>query len=87
MRHLITLKLTPSEATLQHARELLQPLGLTVDVAYGLVIISPKRGLYVVRVEGEVNNEQLSALPEVVGVHGDVRIAPFDKTNDENRRN
>ncbi len=84
MRYLVTLKFAPSEATLVRARELLELLGLTVDDAYGLVSISPKRGLYVVRVEGEVNNEQLSALPEVVGVHGDVHIAPIKKTNDEN---
>ena len=83
MRYLITLKFVPSEAKLARARELLQPLGLTIDEAYGLVSISPKRGLYVVRVEGKVNNELLSALPEVVGVHGDVKIAPFNKDNDD----
>ena len=87
MRYLITLKFAPFEATLEHARELLEPFGLTVDVAFGLVSISPKRGLYVVRVEGEVNNELLSTLPEVVGVHGDVKIAPIKKTDDENRSN
>lgn len=85
MRYLITLKFAPLEATLAHARELLEPLGLTVDIAYGLIIISPKRSLYVVRVEGEVNDKQLSALPEVVGVHGEVRIAPIKQTDEENR--
>ena len=84
MRYLITLKLAPFEATLAHARKLLEPLGLTVDIAYGLIIISPKRSLYVVRVEGEINDEQLSALPEVVGVHGEVRIAPIKQIDEEN---
>ena len=85
MRYLITLKFAPSEATLAQARELLEPFGLVVDVAYGLVIISPKRGLYVVRVEGGINNEQLSALPEVVGVHGEVKIAPIQQSDEEIR--
>lgn len=87
MPYLITLKLDPSKATLTRTQELLETLGLTVDDTYGLVNISPKRGLYVVRIEGEVNEEQLMALPEIVGVHGDVRIAPFSNTNDDNKRN
>lgn len=79
MLYLITLKFTNTEATLARAQDLLEPLGLMPDSDYGLIMISPKRGLYVVRVEGDINNEQLLALPEVVGVHGDSRIAPIKK--------
>lgn len=82
MRYLITLRLDSSEATLAHARELLDAFGLTVDVDYGLVNISPSRGLYVVRIEDGVDIERLTALPEVVGVHGDINIAPITQTQD-----
>ena len=81
MRYLITLRLAPADATLKHAQTLLEPLGLSIDTRYGLVAISPKRSLFVVRVEGEVNEDALNALAEVVGVHGDIKIAPIGNTD------
>jgi hypothetical protein len=79
MRYLITLRLAPHDATLAHARALVEPYGLKVDTDYGLVSISPKRGLYVVRVDGDPGDADSVALSEeVVGVHGDVKIAPID---------
>jgi hypothetical protein len=48
-------------------------------------MISPKRSLFVVRVEGDINEDALVALPEVVGVHGDPKIAPIGKRNDDNK--
>ena len=79
MRYLITLRLDADDATLAHARALVEPYGLKVDTDYGLVSISPKRGLYVVRVEGDPEDADSVALSEeVAGVHGDVKIAPID---------
>lgn len=84
MRHLITLRMSPAgEATLERARALLRPLGLAPDDRYGLVCISPKRGLYVVRVEGAVDRRMLETVPEVVGVHGDAKIAPIGSADEE----
>ena len=58
---------------------MVEPYGLKVDTDYGLVSISPKRGLYVVRVDGDPGDADSVALSEeVVGVHGDVKIAPID---------
>ena len=85
MRYLITLRLTPADRTLEHAQSLLEPLGLGVDAQYGLVMISPKRSIFVVRVEGDINEETLTALPEVVGVHGDPKIAPIGKDHEDNK--
>ena len=85
MRYLITLRLTPTDRTFGHAQSLLEPFGLGVDAQYGLVMISPKRSLFVVRVEGDINEDALVALPEVVGVHGDPKIAPIGKRNDDNK--
>jgi hypothetical protein len=82
MRYLITLRLDPHNATLAHARALVEPFGLKVDTDYGLVSISPKRGLYVVRVDGDPGDADSVALSEeVVGVHGDVKIAPIGPDN------
>jgi hypothetical protein len=85
MRYLITLRLTPADSSLDHAQHLLKPFGLRVDAQYGLVLISPKRSLYVVRVEGDIEEAALSALPEVVGVHGDPKIAPIGKDHEDNK--
>lgn len=85
MRFLITLKLTPEVSTFEHALSLLKPLGLEVDVDYGLVMISPKRNLFVVRVEGDISEDALSALSEFVGVHGDPNIAPIEKGSDNTK--
>ena len=85
MRYLITLKLTSKDSTFEHAQSLLKPLGLRVDAHYGLVMISPKRSLFVVRVEGDIDKKALSALPQFVGVYGDPKIAPIEKRNDNNQ--
>ena len=82
MHSLITLKLTPEDCALEHVESLLQPFGIKVDSDYGVVMISPKRRLYVVRAEGEVDAAQLKILPEVVGVYGDPKIVPIEKQED-----
>ena len=82
MRYLITLRLAPPDRTFEHVQDLLKPLGLRVDAQYGLVMISPKRRLFVVRVEGDLKKDALMALSGVVGVHGDPKIAPIGNRND-----
>jgi hypothetical protein len=41
--------------------------------------------LFVVRVVGDINEEALNALAEVVGVHGDIKIAPIGNTNEQDK--
>ncbi len=75
MNSLITLHLLAPNNTLEHVRALPVLRDLPVDIDYGLVTISPRRNLYVVRVEGEVDRDALLAVPAVKGIHGDVRIS------------
>ena len=85
MRYLITLRLTPADARLDRVQKRLEPLGVQLDSGYGLVSISPKRRLYVARAEGEIDEQVLQDVPEVVGVHGDAKIAPIGSA-DEDRK-
>jgi hypothetical protein len=77
MRQLITLHLEPPDNTLEHVLSLPGLGGLAIDRDYGLVAISPKRGLYVIRVSGPIDREAIMPLPEVRGIHGDVGVAPI----------
>ncbi len=77
MPHLITLQLTPPRNTFSHVRGLPVLKDLAIDTAYGLVPISPRRGLYVIRVSGEIDETAVLGVPEVKGIHGDARIAPI----------
>ena len=82
MRYLITLRLDPPYATPAHVQAILAPSGLKVDTGYGVVLISPKRGLYVVRADGSAEGAESANLArEVVGVHGDAKIAPIEPDN------
>lgn len=79
MRYIVTLKLTPPSNSLDTVRNLPGFKEVLVDEAYGLVPISPKRNLYVIRVLGDLDpTELMSIQPEVTGVHGDLKIEPFD---------
>jgi len=80
MPHLITLQLTPPHNTFSYVRGLPGMEHLAIDETYGLVAISPKRGLYVIRVSGDIDQEALLAVSEVKGIYADVRIAPIDPT-------
>lgn len=82
MNSLITLHLLPPYNTLEYVRALPVLEDLPIDVGYGLVPISPKRNLYVVRIEGDFDREALIAVPAVEGIHGDVRVSSTPK-NDE----
>jgi len=76
---LVTLRLEPPHNTLAYVQQLSGFQGVAIDADYGLVLISPQRSLYVVRVVGTLDAERLMAQhPEVQGVHGDVNIQAID---------
>ncbi len=79
--HIIKLQLVPPNNTLEHVRHIRGLDGLDIDENYGVVSISPKRGLYVIRVSDDIDINKIRSLPEVMGVYGDVRIAPINKGN------
>ena len=77
MRYLVTLHLMPEENTYEQIKQLPGLKDLDIDDDYGLVLISPKRKLYTIRVSGELDPEKLMTMqPRVKGVHGDVKISP-----------
>jgi hypothetical protein len=77
--YLITLQLIPPDNTLEHVRRIRGLDEIDIDQDYGIVSISPKRNLYVIRVKGDIDVDRIRGLPEVKGVHGDVKIAPIDE--------
>jgi hypothetical protein len=79
MSSLVTLELPPPSNTFEHVRNLPVLKELAIDVPYGLVAISPKRHLYVVRINGAIERERLMAVPQVKGIHGDPRISATDR--------
>ena len=83
MQHLITLQLFPPNNRFSDVLGLPGLAEVEIDRSYGLVSISPKRGLYTIRVLGNVDRDKLMAIPEVYGVYGDVRVAPIDPTNND----
>ena len=79
-RTLITLELLGNENTLGFVKQVEGLKDLDIDEEYGLVLISPKKHLYVIRVNGPVDAEKLmSVQPKVKGVSADVRIAPVNQ--------
>lgn len=80
MRTLVTLKLLEHENSLQFVQQLPGLTELEIDKDYGLVLISPKRKLYTIRVKGVVDAERLMSIQsKVEGVYGDARVAPIKK--------
>ena len=77
--YIIKLQLEKPNNTLEHVRHIRGLSGLDIDEDYGVVSISPKRGLYVVRVSDDIDINKVRALPEVTGVYGDMRIDPINK--------
>ncbi len=77
MQYLVTLHLKSPNNSLQYVKKLPGFIKVEIDENYGLVPISPKRDLYVIRVSGDLDPAELMSIqPEVKGVHGDVRVAP-----------
>lgn len=81
MTYLITLYLKPPDNTLQFVKRLSWTKNLMIDDQYGLILISPKRSLYTIRVTGELPSSQLlTQYPDVIkGIHADVRIESFSE--------
>jgi len=78
MRYLITLQLLTGENTLESVKKLPGLKELKIDEDYGLVLISPKRNLYTIRVSGDLDSDTLmSVQPKVKGVYADVKVAPI----------
>ena len=88
MSYLVTLKLGASgpDATVAKVRAIPGLEELDIDDAYGLVCVSPKRGLYVVRVRGDLDESLVSTVEEVTGVHGEVKISTFGTQRAEQNR-
>ena len=79
----IKLQLVPPNNTFEYVRRIPGIDELDIDKDYGLVLISPKRGLYTIRVFGDIDIKRIRALPDVKGVYGEVRIAPINKGNNK----
>jgi hypothetical protein len=85
-RFLITLYLLPNENTIQFVKQLPGFKEIEIDEDYGLIVISPKRNLYVVRVSGDIDPDKLMSIqPKVKGVHTDVKVVPtkFQENREE----
>lgn len=79
MRYLVTLQLESPNNSLEYVKQLSGIRDLEIDEDYGIVPISPKRNLYVIRVTGDVDANQLMSIQSAVkGVHGDIKVEPFD---------
>ncbi|MCK4486769.1 MAG: hypothetical protein KAU38_08425 [Desulfobacterales bacterium] len=77
-RYLVTLHLLPDENTMEYVKQLHGIRELKLDEDYGLVLISPKRNLYTIRVSGDIDPDNLMSIqPKVKGVYADVKIAPI----------
>jgi hypothetical protein len=86
MRYLITLNLPPPNNSLEYVKQLDGIKDLEIDEDYGLVLISPKRDLYVIRVSGDIDSQKLMTIqPLVKGVHGDLKIAPTESQEEEDK--
>ncbi|MDC0834730.1 hypothetical protein AY599_11895 [Leptolyngbya valderiana BDU 20041] len=78
---LITLELQTENNSLEDVKQLPGINELEIDEEYGLVLISPKRQLYVIRVSGDMDVEQLMSIqPAVKGVYGDPKIEAIDES-------
>ncbi len=78
MPGLITLELLAPDNTLEYVCALPVLKELSVDRDYGLVLVSPRRNLYVIRVDGDLDRNRLLQDSHVTAVHGDVRISTMD---------
>jgi hypothetical protein len=76
MQVMIKLRLEQLHPTLDEVLSLPGMEGLDVDRDFGLICISPKDRLYVVRVKEVTDLEKrMRASPEILGAYGDVRIS------------
>jgi hypothetical protein len=73
---MMTLRLDPSEATLARVRRKLKLTKDEIDPDFGLVSLSPERGLYAILVE-EAAGEKLRGAEGVEGPFSNPKIEPF----------
>lgn len=76
MSSMIKLRLPKSLCNFESVQKLPGLADLNLDEEYGLVMISPRESLYVIRtdsVDDIARRRELS--PEIIGVYGDSRIS------------
>jgi hypothetical protein len=73
---MVTLKLEPSQATLDQVRELLHLEAHELDVTFGLVSVSATDGLYAILVDEDVAR-RIEGYAEVIGSFADPTIGPL----------
>jgi hypothetical protein len=74
---MIKLRLPGPERDLESVQALPGLANLTLDPGFGLVLISPRESLYVVRTDHVDDLDRRRRLsPEIIEAYGDVRIGP-----------
>lgn len=73
---MVTLKLDPSQATVDRVRDLLQLGAHELDVPFGLVAVSPADGLYAILVD-EAVARRIEGSEFVIGSFADPTIGPL----------
>ena len=73
---MVTLKLGPKQATVHHVRDLLHLGADELDVAFGVVGVSPADGLYAILVDDAVAR-RIEGSDVVIGSFADPTIGPF----------
>jgi hypothetical protein len=73
---MVTFRLTPKEASLDHVRRRFGVDAREVDEEYGLVLIEPQKHLYVAMLDAEAA-ERVRGQPGVEGVYSNPRIEPI----------
>jgi hypothetical protein len=77
MAAMIKLRLPAGPHDLSEVQALPGLAGLRLDPKFGIILISPRDSLYVVRADAVDDLERRRGLsPEILGAYGDVRIAP-----------
>jgi hypothetical protein len=78
MAVMIKLRLPGPTRDLESVQALPGLAGLTLDPRFGLVEISPRDSLYVVRSDRVDDLDRRRRLsPEIIEAYGDVRVSPF----------
>lgn len=79
-RYLITLELDPKHSSLRDVKKFTGLKKLNIDKKFGVINVSSRDNLYVVRATGDINPQQLIATqPEIKRIHGDSYISPMAK--------
>lgn len=79
---MVTLKLEPREATLDHIAKRYGLRPVEVDQTFGVINVDPRRNLYTILVDESVAN-RLTGSPGVVGAYSNPVIEPFGPPSSE----